>query len=285
MIGRELGDQALEKMAVTLGTIPRSHLVWALGCTLGSYGAISLYDWLGFVACGAPMAYGKTLFVSLITYTISPTVGLAFFTGGALRYRYYLAWGSGGVTVARVIIFTNVALWLGLGAIAGGLWASGVVTWPPGLGLPWPLSVWPLKVVGWGILALLGLYLLALRQRWPGIPKFLGSEAMAIAQIAVFILDWGLAAAALYGLFGLPETIGFLQFFGIYSLAMVAGLISAVPGGLGVFEVVLLESLGGTFTAPHILSVLLVFRGIYYLLPLAIALVLLGGYEWRSQQR
>ncbi len=106
----------------------------------------------------------------------------------------------------------------------------------------------------------------------------LPSVRLAWAQLLVGSIDWALAGCVLFVL--LPEQAGFsfLQFLGIYLLAQVAALISHVPGGLGVFESMILLS-APDIPADALISSMLVYRGIYYLLPLAAAALLMGGNE------
>ena len=78
---------------------------------------------------------------------------------------------------------------------------------------------------------------------------------------------------------------GFGHFLAIFVIAQIIGLISHVPGGLGVFEAVMLAGFGATgnaeLTAP-ILGALAAFRVIYYLLPLCTATVLVLQREARG---
>lgn len=108
------------------------------------------------------------------------------------------------------------------------------------------------------------------------------SLSLALAQIAVSSLDWSLAAAVVYSL--LPTTtLLYSQFLGIYLLAMTAGVISNVPGGLGVFESVIVLILAPQVSAAAVLGSLLVYRAVYYLLPLTVAIVFVGLYEVRMR--
>ncbi|HEY9726013.1 MAG TPA: hypothetical protein V6D50_06140, partial [Chroococcales cyanobacterium] len=61
------------------------------------------------------------------------------------------------------------------------------------------------------------------------------------------------------------------------------GVVSNVPGGLGVFETVLLLILSSQIPAATVLGSLLAYRGIYYILPLAFATILLGVYEIKER--
>ncbi len=54
---------------------------------------------------------------------------------------------------------------------------------------------------------------------------------------------------------------------------------SQVPGGLGVFETVVVLFLSPSLPAPQILGPLLAYRGIYYLLPFLAAVAMLGAFE------
>jgi phosphatidylglycerol lysyltransferase len=61
-------------------------------------------------------------------------------------------------------------------------------------------------------------------------------------------------------------------------LALTAGAASNVPGGIGVFEFVLLLLLPGV-PEDRLLGALVAYRAIYYFAPFAVALVLLGVHE------
>jgi phosphatidylglycerol lysyltransferase len=108
---------------------------------------------------------------------------------------------------------------------------------------------------------------------------------VAARQILIGALDWGLASGVLYVL--MPQEIvgGFGHFLAIFVLAQMAGLISHVPGGLGVFEAVMLAGFGATgnhgLEAP-ILGSLTAFRLVYYLLPLGVATVMVIWREIRG---
>ena len=94
------------------------------------------------------------------------------------------------------------------------------------------------------------------------------------------LLDWALAAAVLYVLLppGLP--FGFLSFVGLFALANLGGLISNVPGGIGVFEAVVLLAVPDGGASGAVAAALIGYRLIYYLLPLVVAALLLGGHQF-----
>jgi uncharacterized membrane protein YbhN (UPF0104 family) len=74
---------------------------------------------------------------------------------------------------------------------------------------------------------------------------------------------------------GDPTEVGYVRVLGVWMLAYVAVVITHVPGGYGVQEWVVLAFWPGN----RVLAALIVFRVIYYWVPLAIASALLGGNE------
>ena len=71
----------------------------------------------------------------------------------------------------------------------------------------------------------------------------------------------------------------------MYVLAFVAGLISHVPGGLGVFDAVVVVGLSARLPADQILAGLLAFRVVYQLVPLVSAGALFGAVEALAARR
>lgn len=69
----------------------------------------------------------------------------------------------------------------------------------------------------------------------------------------------------------LPETPPFAAFLLVYLLALAAGVLSHVPGGVGVFEAVLLAAFAGQLGAAPLAAALLLYRLIYVVLPLLLA--------------
>lgn len=105
------------------------------------------------------------------------------------------------------------------------------------------------------------------------------SLRLAIAQMLITSLDWALAAAVLYQLLPSATPLSYGTFFSVYQLAQIAGVVSNVPGGLGIFETVMLVLVSPPIAANGLFAALIVYRGIYYFLPLSVSLVLLGRYK------
>ena len=79
-----------------------------------------------------------------------------------------------------------------------------------------------------------------------------------------------------------PGHIPLAAFIAFYAIAITAGIVSHIPGGVGVFETVMLLAAGNDVPRDAMLGALLLNRGIYYLLPLVVATGTLIVYELRS---
>jgi uncharacterized membrane protein YbhN (UPF0104 family) len=99
----------------------------------------------------------------------------------------------------------------------------------------------------------------------------------SLLQIAVSLADWILSGAALFVLLPTAHPLSFFAFFGLFILGQIAALIAQVPGGLGVFEAVMLATLVPPFSAGALFGALLAYRVIYFFLPLVLAAILLGA--------
>jgi uncharacterized membrane protein YbhN (UPF0104 family) len=127
--------------------------------------------------------------------------------------------------------------------------------------LYWPLAT--VRPLGAILLALAAFYLVITLlgkkewefKRWRfAIPDW----RLSGAQLVIAAADWLLAGAVLYSLLPGQASMGFMFFLGIFLIAQLAGLISQVPGGLGVFESVLVLLTPPTLPAPQVLGALLV---------------------------
>ena len=98
-------------------------------------------------------------------------------------------------------------------------------------------------------------------------------------QLLIAAADWMLASLVLFVILAPGASISYPEFLGVYLLAQLAGLVSQVPGGLGVFETVIMLMLSSRLPADQIFGALLGYRALYYWLPLLSAAILLGLQE------
>ncbi len=99
-------------------------------------------------------------------------------------------------------------------------------------------------------------------------------------QFLVTAFDIAASASVLYVL--LPQTaIGWPVFLAVYAIAVGLGVLSHVPAGLGVFETVIIASLGSAVNIDAVLGSLVLYRLIYHVLPLLIAILAVSATELR----
>ncbi|MGB7375071.1 MAG: lysylphosphatidylglycerol synthase domain-containing protein [Rivularia sp. (in: cyanobacteria)] len=280
VLSAELRNYQLKEVIQSLKAISQYKLSLAIAFMALSYFAFACYDFIAFRYLKYSLSAGKILLVGFICNAISNIVGFEALSGGAIRYRFYSHWGVPTRTIALVLAFENLCFWLGLFAVGGVTFLIKPLTLPRLLKLPF-VSAYPIGLI-FLFIVITYLILCAVRKQ----PLIIRGKSFAIpslnsslAQIIVSFFDWSFAAAVLYILLPNNNPLTYPGFFGIYLLAMIATIISHVPGGLGVFETVILLLLPKSINSAAALGSLLAFRAVYYLLPFVIAVLLLGGYE------
>ncbi|OHT20341.1 bifunctional lysylphosphatidylglycerol flippase/synthetase MprF [Edaphosphingomonas haloaromaticamans] len=251
--------------------------------TAASYFMLTLYDVLALRIIGRPLPYRTAALASLASYTLSHNFGFALLTGGSARYRVYRSAGLDAGEIVRVIATASITFWMGVVAMA----AVALVAHPMALDLGiFTLSPFAQRCAGATIIAA-GLVLIwKLRGESRSVRLFRWSfphpsPGQAIAQIAIAALDLAAASGALLVLVPGAGLHQFPLFFLAYTVAIIASLLSHVPGGVGVFEAVILAALP-EIAPPSLLAALIMYRIIYYLAPLMVAAALLVVHERRQ---
>jgi len=283
-ISQELQAYNYQDLIRSLKETTSRDLLLALLITTLNYLVITGYDTLAVRYVRHPLPYHRTALTAIISIAISNSIGLALLTGSAVRYRLYSAWGLSAIDIAHVIAFCNLSFWLGLFTVAGVVFVAQPLAVPSLLHLSFT-SVHP---VGMMFLAVVIGYLLwnIFSKRSLRIGKWVFphlSTKLAFGQIVIASLDWALAAGILYALLPSSAPVSYLSFLSVFLLGQIAGVISNVPGGLGVFETIILLLLSPSIPSSVLFGALFVYRVVYYLLPLIVAVLLLGIYELRQR--
>jgi uncharacterized membrane protein YbhN (UPF0104 family) len=100
---------------------------------------------------------------------------------------------------------------------------------------------------------------------------------LTLYQIVIACADLMVAAAVIHALLP-PIEGGYWRILGVFMLAFTVSVLTHVPGGYGVFEAIFLQFLPQDQSVA-VVAALLVFRVIYYWVPLVIAGVMLGAHE------
>jgi phosphatidylglycerol lysyltransferase len=266
-----------------LRSTPAATLAAALAATALSYFALIGYDVSGLRYARARPPLKTILLASFCGFAIGNSVGLGAFSGGAVRYRLYTAAGLSPSQIARVVLFISISFGVGLATIA----ALGLVLHAGEVSRLLGASPEPLRAITIAILALtVGFLLFCATRRTPlragPIDIDPPGTSLVLIQILLTAVDVLAAALALWVLLP-PAGIGFFAFAAIYATALALGVLSHIPGGLGVFEVAILYAVGGNGSASAVAAALVIYRAIYFLAPLLLSTVLLATFElWRS---
>ncbi len=248
--------------------------------TAVSYFVITGYDVLALHHIGRPLPYWRAGLAAFLASAFGNNIGFALVTGGSIRYRLYSQAGLSALEIAGVSTMCSLTSGMGMAFVLALSMAfgSGQVT-EAAIHIPVGLR----RVLGTAMLILMAAYLIAaairpLRIRTRSWSLELPSAGTAVMQGALATGEMLLVGSLIYVL--LPDYPGqsFIAFLGVFVLALMAGSMSNVPGGIGVFETVLLLGLPEVPPAALIGSVLL-FRCIYYLAPLSLAAIVFASYE------
>ena len=277
---RELAAVPYGRIRALVQAIPALQLAAAAGLTILCYVVLLGYDALALRYVRRPLTPGRTAFASFLAYAFSQNLGFSALTGASIRYRFWSAWGLSAGEVAQGIAFTTCSFWLGV------LFVGGVALIVSPLPSVAGLALLPGGSPALGVILLvpLALYLLwaaratrpVVIRGWAFAPPGL---RLALAQTAVSCVDWVLAGTVLFVLLPHAPALTLPRVLGVFIVAQIAALISHVPGGLSVFEWVVMAMLRPFLPADALLAALVAYRAIYYLLPLAVATLAFAAYE------
>ncbi|MCA9008996.1 MAG: bifunctional lysylphosphatidylglycerol flippase/synthetase MprF [Planctomycetaceae bacterium] len=274
LLHHEFSTMNFRDVADSFRSIPLSSLLLAVALTIANYGVMIGYDAIAVRLVGHRVTAGQIATTSLLSYAVTNSLG-TLLGGTPVRFRLYSAWGLSTTEVIRLIYYISIAFWIGLVTLGGILFVAAPFEIPARLGLPLATS----RPLGFLMLTISAVFLLscALR-RHPvhllGINLQPPPLRFGLAQVAVSAVDFLLASATLYVLLPPNADIGFLSFVAIFILAIVVAMLSHVPGGVGVLELVLVTILPKSSNS--LIASLLAFRIIYYLLPLLTAIISVG---------
>jgi phosphatidylglycerol lysyltransferase len=261
-------------------SVPALQVALALLLSVVSYALLTGYDTLGLRYARHTLPYRRTALASFIGYAFSNAIGYSLVSGGSVRLRLYSGWGLSALAITKVIAFCGVTFWLGFLAMAGAVFTVEPLAVPASLHLPFA-SVRPLGVLF--LLVVIGLAAVSFLRKQPirlrGLEFPVPTPGLLAGQLLVSCLDWAVSGAVLYCLLPSRSGLSYAGFVGIFLLAQIVGVVSQVPGGLGVFETVMLVMLRSNLPPAAVLGSLLAFRVVYYVIPLAFAALLLGAHE------
>jgi phosphatidylglycerol lysyltransferase len=275
IVHNELQVHGLKDIQANLAATPINSVAAAIALTVINYLVLAAYDWLALrFTDHSDIPKLKMLAAALLSYSISNNTGHAWAAGGSVRYRFYSKWGVPGWDILKISLFQSITYLLG--ALTLGL--AGSLLLPLFLAHP----VEQPAAIHWVTLICavsLSVYWLAVGFwhqpiRIKGFELQLPSLSMTFWQTLVASIDIVLSSLVLWVLLLGKLKLGFGAFLVIFVVAQVVGVFSQVPGGIGIFESAFLWLLSGNINDnQHLLLIgaLLLYRAVYYFLPLLLS--------------
>jgi uncharacterized membrane protein YbhN (UPF0104 family) len=283
---RKLHDINVIKVLNAMATVEYRDVGKAALFVAAGYFTLTFYDLFALRTIGRrDVPYRVAALAGFTSYAVGHNVGASVFTGGAVRYRIYSAWGLGAVEVAKICFVAGLTFWLGNIAVLGIGFA-----WHPEAAsaidqLPDAFN----RMFGIAALVVLACYVAWVwrtprvvgRENWqvslPGGP-------LTLLQICIGIVDLGFCSLAMFVLVPSQPDLGFVTVAVVFVSATLLGFASHSPGGLGVFDAAMLIALW-QYDKEELLAGLLIFRLLYYITPFALALATLGVREFMLSLR
>lgn len=266
----------------------KSHgqIAMAALCVLCAFFTLTFYDLFALRTIGKMhVPYRIAALSSFTSYTVGHNIGATVFTGGAIRFRIYSDWGLTAIDVAKICFISGLTFWLGNTFVLG----IGMIWHPQAATAIDLLPETVNQFIGVGLLAGIGIYLTWIatghgrrelgKDGWKVV---LPSAPLTGLQILIGVVDLGFCAFAMYLLAPSSPDLDFVTLSVVFILATLLGFASHAPGSLGVFDAAMLVGLP-MLGKEQLLASLLVFRILYFLIPFAMSITILGFRElWLS---
>jgi len=271
ILWRQFRDLSLSELSAAIRAWGWQGVTIAVTLSASSFLMMGFVEWLGLRWAGARLRLRTALAGSFIASAMAHSLGANLLVSGAVRARYYARHGVTLRQVAATTVFQSFSFTVGLAGLAGvclvaarssDMAAASRIANPVADGLGAALLL--------GVATYIGLCALLHRPlRAFGHSVRLPSLPVALTQLGVGALDNAVAAAILWCL--LPAgSIGYLTFVTGYAPSVIVGLISHVPGGVGVFEGSLSTLLKGISPA-SLAAAFLGYRLFFFVIPLVLA--------------
>jgi uncharacterized membrane protein YbhN (UPF0104 family) len=286
--GQQIGPQ----LVAAFRAISPHHYLLAILATLLAYVALAVYDRIALLHLGVKgISWRFVATCSFTTYALSHNIGASVVSGAMVRYRGYSSKGLTTGQIAVLVALCSLTFLLGEVLVGG----AGLLLKPHALARigammpeflrPWLANPHHARWIGAGLVGLILVYVAGSALRMPSLT--IRGTRIEYPRLPIVLAQMLAAPAELIGAagiiyFALPATgnPGFIVVLLVFIFSFSAALASNAPGGLGVLELVFLKAMPG---APQdgVLAALLLFRLLYLLIPLGLAIFVVIGFEKR----
>jgi uncharacterized membrane protein YbhN (UPF0104 family) len=257
--------------------VPPVYLAFATFLIALNYGLLISYDLLALRYICRSLPLRRVALVSFLGYSLGNNLG-TLIAATPIRFRFYTRWGLSASQIVVLIAVLGLTFWSGLWFLGGLVLVAAPIELPEQVALPFGT-----RTLGFILLSLAVGYLIvcfAWRKPWPIGKLHLRppEPGLMAVQASVAAVDLLISATALYLVLPAGAEVPFAMVLSAYLVGIAISLITQVPGGLGVLEVILLKLLKDS-VGDGVLASLLIFRTLYYLLPLLFGMAALLAHE------
>ncbi|MDB5891533.1 MAG: putative rane protein [Polaromonas sp.] len=272
-----------DKVLDALEGYPLTAAWGAAALAVASLGLYSCFDLLSRRYTGHRLGTLQVITTTFVSYVFNLNLG-SLVGGVALRYRLYSRQGLPTGVIARIVSFSMLTNWMGYLLVAGLVFS----VMPPALPDNWKIDADQLRLIGFALVTVALGYLavcLCFKRRsfdLRGHHIDLPSAKLAGLQLTMGAANWLLMSGIVYIL--LQHRIEPSAVISVLLLAAIAGVITHIPGNLGVLEAVFVALLSHKMPAHEIVASLVAYRVVYLLVPLAVAAALYLSIELRAKK-
>lgn len=258
-------------------SVPPIYLGFAILLTALNYGLLIGYDILALRYICRSLPLRRVALVSFLGFALGNNLG-TFLAAAPIRFRFYGRWGLSASQIVALISIVGLTFWSGLWFLGGVVLIWVPVDLPPQIDLPFGTRT--LGVILLTMAVCYAIVCLVWRRPWPIGMLHLRppTPGLMSVQASVAAVDLLISATALYLVLPGDAVVPFAIVLAAYLVGIAVSLLTQVPGGLGVLEVILLGLLKGN-VGGSVLASLLIFRLIYYIFPLLVGMATLVAHE------
>jgi uncharacterized membrane protein YbhN (UPF0104 family) len=278
LIYRLVTNYDLSELVQSVRSVPLSSLLAALGWAAASYLCLTFNDWLAVRYAGHPLPYRLTAMTSFVALAFGHNIGFAALSSGAIRLRFYARAGLRLAEVAKVIVFCGITIFLGLFIVG----VTALLARPDLAERVIGLSPFETRGIAMALMLVPIVYIAASVALRKPIRIFrrtfeMPSPRLVLGQMLVGTINFVLVAGCLDATISAVSNVPYFEVLSAFVLANTATILTHSPGGLGVIETVVLEVL----KQPELIGAVLLFRFVYFLVPLALGATLFAIVELR----